>query len=274
MMGAAAPGLTSPATLGLEVIEGLGPSSADRLRAAGVRTLADLARFADAEQLFEHLQARSVSDVPLRRILNERGAAGDWVTQAHQRQGGVWVVDFEIDRTAELPQWTTTVSSEESHVEQQFDGVDPDVWATWLIAQSGLPAHHQEEVEAATGDDSWLRVASVDVVQPERGAPTLVADVEVWLSGGDVAGVTSDAPFFVVDLVAVPMKGGPPQRLASYHQRFAPGVESYSVTLTFPVPLAGTYQLYCLAFSPSAGVCFEGAFGPALEVIERPRAAS
>jgi hypothetical protein len=262
--------------VGLEVIEGLGTSSADHLRRADISTLADLARFANAQQLLEHLRAHGVDDVPLRRILNERGTAGDWVSQAHRRQGRVWVVDFEVDRTAEPPRWTTTVSSDEPHAEQRFDGTEPGVWATWVIAQSGLPAQNQHE-GAPADEDSWFRVATFDVVQPDSRAGTdamLTAEVEVCLSGGDVGGVTSEGRFFVVDLLAVPERGGPPQRLASHHGKFAPGVLRYYVALPFPLPRAGTYHLYCVAFCPSSALLLEGAFGPDLRVIERPRAAS
>jgi hypothetical protein len=261
---------------GLEVIDGLGASSAARLRSAGVRTLADLARFSDAHQLFEHLRAHGVSDVPLARILNERGSDGDWVAQAHRRQGGVWVVDFEVDRTVDPPRWTTTVSSDEPQMERRFESAEPEVWATWLVVQSGLPAHTEDE-DAAPSEESWLRVTSFDVVQPEpneRGHPTLMAEVEVGLSGGGMDGVISNGHFFVVDLVAVPEGGGPPQRLGTYQERFAPGAPSYSVTLTFPVPRTGSYHLYCVAFSPTIGLFLEGAFGPALRVVERSRADS
>lgn len=269
--------------LRLEAIEGLGPQSAGKLRSVGIQTIAELSDFRDPNQLHEYLLARGVA-IALRRIRNEGGNKGDWVSQARRHHARTWVVEFGADRAAEPVSWSTTVSSDELGIEERFDGTDPATWAGWILEQSVLPLQagaRKEGVAAgsvAARDEDRLEVVVVDVLEPEPTSGVdrdqLDAHIEVRLPTPRSTEIGAQAPYLWIELFAVSEDSGKPLLLASMLERFAQAASTHVATVAFGAPEVGRYRLCCLAscvFPRLRVGCTEG---PRLTVVERGSRAS
>ena len=275
--------------LDLEEIEGLGSASAEKLRTAGIHSVAELSDFRNPADLHEFLRSHGVP-ISLDRIMNRSGHKGNWVTQARRHHARTWVVDFTADRAEDPPAWTTTVSSEQLGIEQPFSGTDPATWARWILERSVLPVpgHPGEPAEPTGGHDAdtvaggvravaaeenQLAVVMVDVVEldgsGEHLGDELEARIEVNASGPAVAAPAEPTPYCRLEVVAVHEDSGEPLLLGSTVERLARGDSTHSATVAFRAPDVGAYRLVCLGYCFVPALRLGSAEGPRLTVVER-----
>src|SRR5262245_51190979 len=269
--------------LRLETIEGLGVQSAEKLRSAGIATIAELSDFRDPDQLHGYLLDRGVA-IPLPQIRNVRGHKGDWVSQARRHHARTWVVEFGADRATEPASWSTTVSSDELGMEERFDDTDPATWAGWMLEKSGLPLQagaRRVAVAAASiaaQAEDRLDVGVVDVREP---GPTsgvdreqLDAQIEVHLPTPRSTGVGAPTPYVWIGLFALSEDSGKPLLVSSTLERFAGDASTHVATVAFGPPEVGRYRICCLASCVSPRLRVGCTEGPRLRVVERGSPAS
>ena len=314
----------------LTEILGIGQGYAKALNAIGVSSFADFSKYETSEELHRALSEQDVTEVPLWKVQK-----GDWIGQAGEKAAaqqasveealaaeetemaatsetgpdeGTWrqhagfsiFFDFVTDQNGEQAWqtrvWQTRTYHDESGGEEKFSGIEPALWANWILDQAGLPIHlklpsPQSEIEEEPAPEESsapplteapveplsiheeTRIEMIEVKIAEFGPTSdipekqLLAQVRFQLAGPDAEKIVGAEAPYRLEVHTVAAENGSSSLVASGRGRLQANEFEYVHRQQFPMPEVGRYEIHCVALLLPPGQMIAYGAGPILNIV-------